>query len=80
MKGIVGCEMDIFEVKTARFLDLYNKHSLPDIDLFVLDIEGHEEEALPSILSIPKHALPKVFCIEHIMTEDDSLVKMLSPF
>jgi FkbM family methyltransferase len=79
-KSIEGCEMDIFEVKTVIFEDLYKKHSLPDIDLFVLDVEGHELDALPSILSIPDHALPKVFCIEHTIVDmnDDWLVKMLA--
>jgi len=77
---IKNFEMDIFEVQTTTFLDLYNKHSLPDIDLFVLDVEGHENEALKGILAIPEHAYPKVFCIEHQPTEDDWLKKLLSPW
>lgn len=80
MKGIRGCKMDVFEVPTIRFSELFKKHNLPDIDLFILDVEGHEEEALKGILEIPEHAYPKVFCIEHIMAEKDPIVDMISPF
>lgn len=72
-----GCQFETFEVNCVLFEYLYKKHNLPDIDLFVLDIEGHELEALPGILSIPERALPKVFCIEHTIAGFDSLVKAL---
>lgn len=75
----IGYELDIFEVETIRFSELYKKHSLPDIDLFVLDVEGNEEEALKCILTIPTHALPKVFCIEMVMSDDNPVAKMLIP-
>lgn len=82
MQNVAGCEMDIFEVETIPFADLYYKHSLPNIDLFVLDIEGHEKDALPSILSIPQSALPKVFCIELTIfgdKKDDPICQILDP-
>jgi FkbM family methyltransferase len=79
-KGIVGYQMDDFEVETVKFSDLYLKHSLPDIDLFVLDVEGHEETVLPDILTIPTNALPKVFCIEHKIIADDPISAMLKPW
>lgn len=73
-----GCTFETFEVNTVRFRDLYTKHSLPDIDLFVLDVEGHEDKALEGILDIPIHALPKVFCIEYTITGFDLINKMMS--
>lgn len=73
-----GCTFETFEVECVRFVDLYYKHSLPDIDLFVLDVEGHEIESLPGILEIPDHALPKIFCIEHSITGLDKLKEILS--
>ena len=73
-----GCEFETFEVECVRFIDLYKKHSLPDIDLFVLDVEGHELDALRGILEIPNSALPKVFCIEHTIAGLNELTKVLS--
>ena len=73
-----GCKFETFEVNCIKFIDLYNKHNLPNIDLFVLDVEGHELEALEGILEIPTEALPTVFCIEHTITGNDNLVHMLS--
>lgn len=72
-----GCKFETFEVNCVLFESLYQKHNLPDIDLFVLDVEGHELEALPGILAIPAHALPKVFCIEHTIAGFDNLTKCL---
>jgi FkbM family methyltransferase len=72
-----GCKFETFEVECVRFVELYKKHNLPDIDLFVLDVEGHELEALNGILDIPHSALPKIFCIEHTIAGLDELVKIL---
>jgi|ERR1700722_1717022 len=81
LEGIKNLEMEIFDVSKIIFIDLYQKHSLPDIDLFILDVEGHECEALKGILAIPEHAYPKVFCIEHQLSkENDWLIEMLSPW
>lgn len=82
MKELVdtGCSFETFEVKCVRFPYLYEKHSLPDIDLFVLDVEGHEVDALQGILEIPTNALPKVFCIEHTIAGLDNLKKTLQPW
>jgi FkbM family methyltransferase len=73
-----GCSFETFEVNKIIFIDLYNKYSLPDIDLFVLDVEGHEADALKGILLLPQHALPKVFCIENSITNSNKIVHMLS--
>jgi FkbM family methyltransferase len=73
-----GCKFETFEVNCIRFSDLYVKNDLPDIDLFVLDVEGHEIEALEGILDIPVKALPKVFCIEYTITGNDKIINMLS--
>lgn len=73
-----GCTFEDFEVDCVKFSELYKKHSLPDIDLFVLDVEGHEINALEGILEIPNHALPKVFCIEFTISGHDEITKMLA--
>lgn len=76
----MGCTFESIDVESVRFKDLYEKHTLPDIDLFVLDVEGHESDALQGILDIPATALPKVFCIEYTITGNDKITEMLSPY
>jgi FkbM family methyltransferase len=75
-----GCRFETFEVDCVQFNELYQKHSMPDIDLFVLDVEGHEANALQGILSIPQSALPKIFCIEHTITGADVIMNLLSSY
>lgn len=79
MKDLIatGCTFETFNVECIRFVDLYHKHSLPDIDLFVLDVEGHELDALQGIMEIPEPALPKVFCIEHTVVGLNKLSEVL---
>jgi FkbM family methyltransferase len=73
-----GCEIETFEVQTIVFSELATKHVIPEIDLFVLDVEGHEEDALSGILTTPAAILPKVFCIEHTITGLDKIKGMLA--
>jgi len=75
-----GCKFETFMVDTIQFIDLYNKHSLSNIDLFVLDVEGHEIEALKGIVVLPLTALPKVFCIEYTISGDNEINNILSPY
>jgi FkbM family methyltransferase len=75
-----GCKFETFEVNTIQFIDLYNKHVLPNIDLFVLDVEGCEIEALKGIICLPIDSLPKVFCIEYTISGSDEIGAMLSPY
>ena len=58
------CKFDIFDVDCIRYIDLHIKHNLSEIDLFILDVEGHELFALEGIMALSKSFLPKVFCIE----------------
>lgn len=74
----MGCTFEESQVDAFCFSTLYAKHSLPDIDLFVLDVEGHEAEALKGILTIPEHALPQIFCIEHTITGLNEIKNMIS--
>jgi|SRR5579859_1563898 len=74
----IGCKFETFEVECVTFDTLYQKHSLKEIDLFVLDVEGHEIDALTGILTIPESALPKVFCIEHTITGFEKIRYMLA--
>lgn len=73
-----GCSFETFEVQTIRFEELHKKHSLPEIDLFVLDVEGAETEALAGIITMPVSVLPKIFCIEDTISDPKVIFDMMS--
>lgn len=64
----MGCKfvlLSSIECFTFKTLFEYFCKYIPNIDLFVLDVEGGELEALDGILIMDKNFLPKIFCIEH---------------
>jgi hypothetical protein len=73
----LGCTVKKYTMKCATFKSIWDKifrgKSKPEIDIFVLDVEGGELEALDGILKIGKTFLPKVFCIEHSMVGFDNI-------
>lgn len=73
-----GCIFERFDVNVIKFFEIWDKHHQPEIDLFVLDVEGHEINALYGILEIPNLFLPKVFCIEDTICNKDQLNMLLS--
>jgi FkbM family methyltransferase len=72
-----GCTFQTFQVPVVTFDVLFQKHNLPEIDLFVLDVEGSELESLQGIFKIPSSHLPKVFCIEHTLCGLEPLKKVM---
>lgn len=58
-----GCKFETYEVETITYQGLLNRSGIKSLDLFVLDVEGHELQVLEGM----KNAilLPKIFCIEH---------------
>ncbi|MCB0340818.1 MAG: FkbM family methyltransferase [Bdellovibrionales bacterium] len=57
-----NCELIEVEVPTTTYQDLIKKYGLKKIDLFVLDVEGHEVSILETLTI--NDVLPLVFCIE----------------
>lgn len=70
-----GCSFESFTVQCRKFFDIFDNKR--EIDLFILDVEGHEMSALKGIMELQKIHLPKVFCIEHSMVGLDNLKKTL---
>jgi FkbM family methyltransferase len=66
------CTYDKFNVNCVLFSEIFVENKV--IDLFVLDVEGHEVEALEGILHIKKAFYPKIFCIE---TSQNDKIKTL---
>lgn len=58
-----GCKFEEFNVKLITYNDLIKESNIKSLDLFVLDVEGHELEVLKGITKTSM--LPTVFCIEH---------------
>ena len=58
-----GCRFVDYEVRTITYSDLIAEARISRLDLFVLDIEGHEA---PAIEGMRQGALlPRVLCVEH---------------
>jgi FkbM family methyltransferase len=88
--GIIGCGyLDIldkkqnnpstiyttFSVDVTKFSQIFTENR--PIDLFVLDVEGTEIQALEGILEIPKQFYPEIFCIEINKIDINKLDSML---
>jgi len=58
-----GCTFEEFEVETFTYKQLIERNNITKVDLFVLDVEGHESNVLEGMVGC--NVLPKIFCIEH---------------
>jgi len=67
-----------FDVECVKFSEVFIENI--QIDLFVLDVEGHELEAIDGILEIDRKYYPKIFCIEVDKIDADKLNRTLEPF
>lgn len=58
-----GCSFVEHEVRTVTYPELISEAGLTRLDLFVLDVEGHE----PQVFESMRHGalLPSVLCVEH---------------
>ncbi len=76
-----GCTFQTFEVTTLTYRDVVALHAsaygLEKIDLFVLDVEGHELQAIEGMAG--SSFLPRVFCVEHGHLGVEVLKKVLEP-
>lgn len=71
-----GCQLETFEVATITYRTLLERHPLPGIDLFVLDVEGQEEAVIEGMTGAP--ILPRVLCIEYGNTDIWSIARRLA--
>lgn len=77
----MGCTFEKYLVNCTTFDKVYKEaKKKKEIDLFVLDIEGGEIEAIEGILLLNKKFYPKIFVIEHTMVGFDALKTKLNDF
>lgn len=72
------CTFKPVEVQTIRFADLMRKHIVTHIDFMVLDVEGHEVEALEGMAASP--TIPEVMCVEYPFAGLDGIKKVLESY
>jgi hypothetical protein len=58
-----GCTFEEYKVDTLTFKKLVSDLGIVNIDLFVLDVEGHELSVLKGMDGCP--IMPSVMCVEH---------------
>ncbi|MCF6303463.1 MAG: FkbM family methyltransferase, partial [Devosiaceae bacterium] len=58
-----NCEFEEYEVPTIPFRDLIEQYDIKQVDLFVLDVEGHELAVLKGMKG--SSVLPSIICAEH---------------
>jgi len=75
----MGCSYETHTVEGERFDSVAIKLGIRHIDLFVLDVEGHEIEALEGILAVPVPILPSVMCVEHTICDKSKLEDIMAP-
>jgi len=67
-----------YEIECVKFSDIFIENRV--IDLFVLDVEGHELEAIKGILEINKEYYPRIFCIEVDKANVEEISSMLNDY
>ncbi len=75
-----GCSFQEIPVSCQRFDNLFRTYNFPEIDLFVLDVEGYELEALRGIVNPGIGCVPKLLCVEYPWCGLENLDKMLLPY
>lgn len=71
-----GCSFETCSIKTRTFRDLIVELNVAEIDLMVLDVEGHEL----SVLKGMKRAktMPRIFCVEYGQLGLDAITPALT--
>jgi hypothetical protein len=72
-----GCTFETFDVETLTYRTLLERHGVQRLDLFVLDVEGHELSVLQGMEGA--EVWPRVFCIEHGNIGIEPLRGLLAP-
>jgi FkbM family methyltransferase len=72
-----GCRFEEYRVPKLTYKELVDGAGLTRLDLFVLDVEGHELAAIDGMVGAS--VMPRVFCVEHGWLDIDLLDSKLMP-
>jgi len=73
----MGCEFVEIEVELMTWKDFIELHSITHVDLFVLDVEGHEIKVIEGMKN--SSVLPDIICVEHGHLGLDTIRSYLEP-
>lgn len=73
------CLFKTYTVKTLTIKELISKYN-KSIDLFVLDVEGHELSVLSRLQELERIAYPKVFVVEYGISGLNNIKNLLSEY
>lgn len=75
-----NCRFEKFEVKTITIPTLYEKFQInKPIDLFILDVEGHEGRVLSQLHKVNNKLFPKIIATEYGHCGEEEINKFLLP-
>ncbi|MBY0316678.1 MAG: FkbM family methyltransferase [Bdellovibrionales bacterium] len=74
-----GCTFENILVETVTYDDLITEVKLKSLDLFVLDVEGHEINVLESMRDSRLGIFPTVFVVEHGHLGVEKLREIIEP-
>lgn len=72
-----GCRFEQFPVQTITYREFVAEQGIAQVDLMVLDVEGHEPEVIAGMANSP--VLPRVLCVEHGHRGVDGTTRLLAP-
>lgn len=73
-----GCSFKEYQVESVTYNQLVAEQGLSDVDLLVLDVEGHELEVLIGMEG--SSAFPSVICVESTITDKAAIRKLLESY
>ena len=73
-----SCEFVEIEVDTITYGDLVRQVGIVEVDLFVLDVEGHELEVIEGMKGCDPRHRPKVLCVEFVTSGLERLADALA--
>lgn len=75
-----NCTYETYNVDTITLPDFYKKYNIQNkIDLFILDVEGHEPNVLSLLNQINKSIIPSVIAVEYGHCGETTIFEHLIP-
>lgn len=75
--ALKGTKVEEVTVKTDTYTNVIARNGVDKVDLFILDVEGHEVPALRGMIESP--VLPRVIVVENNKTDMDEVYRMIDP-
>jgi len=75
-----GCRFETFDIETITLPTFFDRYKIEkQIDLFILDVEGHEGRVLSELYKVNKNLMPKIIAAEYGHCGEEEINKFLLP-